>query len=348
MIKKLLLVSLNIFIVNLTFINSQSVNTVKGYLLDESNNPLIGGTVQVLNTTLGCISDEYGFFELIVGDKIKSGRLIAKYIGYESKTLYFDNFVDTLKINLRSNTNEYTILPVDSTIIFSLDEKYSDYTIKSKHFYILNLYTAKYYGCSNYPIESSIDLKDNKIEVRILGVIEQDICLTELGPAKKSFEIELEEGKNYELSFKRRPGSPDSYKLKVTKEKISIEEEVNSFTMPEFKNFFMLPKNSFAFYCGTLLQNKFACEDCLSFLQEKIHLQEYFFDGEGRIPYFSDTSKMGHYYNAPVRYYIYSSEEDFKKIGMLIREFAILNNYNSMSGTSFHIVNWKKEEANSY
>jgi hypothetical protein len=70
----------------------------------------------------------------------------------------------------------------------------------------LNCYTEKIFGCSNYGIQSTYVLSENKITINFIQIIVPNICLTSLGPAStliklkgltnKIYEIELNFGEN--------------------------------------------------------------------------------------------------------------------------------------------------------
>ena len=60
--------------------------TLNGVVIDETDQPLIGATVQVVGTPDGTITDFDGNFSL----KVKKGAKITfSYVGYLSKTLTF-------------------------------------------------------------------------------------------------------------------------------------------------------------------------------------------------------------------------------------------------------------------
>ncbi len=97
MIKKivpLFLLSLQIF--------SQD-NSIKGTILGDNSEALIGSSIYWINTQIGTTTDENGFFSLSK-EGIKDKRLIATYIGYQSDTIKISN-QRLLIVNLISNNS---------------------------------------------------------------------------------------------------------------------------------------------------------------------------------------------------------------------------------------------------
>lgn len=63
---------------------AQQMQTVKGTVIDETGEPVIGATIKVENSSAGTITDFDGHFTISVPDK---GKLIVSYIGYISQTV---------------------------------------------------------------------------------------------------------------------------------------------------------------------------------------------------------------------------------------------------------------------
>jgi len=80
------------FICILAFsLNAEGQTTIKGEILDATNNdPLIGATVVIKGTTIGTTSDWDGSFELELNQDFPV-ELEFSYIGYSAKTLTIDN-----------------------------------------------------------------------------------------------------------------------------------------------------------------------------------------------------------------------------------------------------------------
>ena len=81
---KLLILSLGI-ICNLAI----GQTNISGTVLDDTNTPLLGATLQLRGTKIGAVSDENGFFEL---KNIRVGRydLVVSSLGYLTRTIPLD------------------------------------------------------------------------------------------------------------------------------------------------------------------------------------------------------------------------------------------------------------------
>ena len=80
----------------------QSVVTVKGQVVDEKGEPIIGANVIVEGTTNGMITDLDGNFSLQcpVGSTLKTS-----YIGYLARTVKVTGNMNALKITLKEDTD---------------------------------------------------------------------------------------------------------------------------------------------------------------------------------------------------------------------------------------------------
>jgi CarboxypepD_reg-like domain len=76
---------------------------IRGYIFDKDNNqPLSLAAVQILNTQLGALSEDNGFFELAVPKVNLKDSLKASFIGYLPEEINIQNYRqgDTLRIKL--------------------------------------------------------------------------------------------------------------------------------------------------------------------------------------------------------------------------------------------------------
>ena len=97
MIKKILL----LFLLSLQIFSQD--NSIKGTILGDNSEALIGSSIYWINTQIGTTTDENGFFSLSK-EGIKDKRLIATYIGYQSDTIKISN-QRLLIVNLISNNS---------------------------------------------------------------------------------------------------------------------------------------------------------------------------------------------------------------------------------------------------
>ncbi|MBP5278393.1 MAG: carboxypeptidase-like regulatory domain-containing protein, partial [Prevotella sp.] len=73
-----------VLLMSIVSLNASAQTTVKGTVVDEAGEPIIGATVQVKGTTTGTITDFDGNFTISVPAKSK---LVVSFIGYISQTI---------------------------------------------------------------------------------------------------------------------------------------------------------------------------------------------------------------------------------------------------------------------
>lgn len=82
--------------------SATDLKTVKGTVVDETNQPIPGATILVQNSTRGVVTDEMGKFEITV---LPSDKLVISFIGLETKTIPIGDKT-TLSIILLPKANE--------------------------------------------------------------------------------------------------------------------------------------------------------------------------------------------------------------------------------------------------
>jgi hypothetical protein len=232
---------------------------------------------------------------------------------------------------------------LEGRIFFSVREDFvNDYSVGPPRI-LLEMKTEKIYGCCNNRLISEIVRSGSFIAVNLKGVLFPEICLTALGPATSRDFLNLPEGV-YSLNFQQW-SVPDRYTLTVKKDAIEITPMLSTFTAPEYTEFWRYPENSFAYYCGTLTQTAWICDDFAAHLLGEIDLEEFHFPDTGEICY--PPSGGGHYYDSPPRYFKYKKEGDFDLAGELLMTYAerlIIPD----QGTALGIRNWKNKSYCSY
>lgn len=92
--------------------------TVRGVVLDETSEPIIGATVKVGNSSSGTVTDLNGSFSL----KVKKGSLVSvSYIGYDTQSVKVTG--ENMKIFLKENVNT-----LDEVVLVGTVMKKSDLT----------------------------------------------------------------------------------------------------------------------------------------------------------------------------------------------------------------------------
>ena len=92
--------------------------TVRGVVLDETSEPIIGATVKVGNSSSGTVTDLNGSFSL----KVKKGSLVSvSYIGYDTQSVKVTG--ESMKVILKENVNT-----LDEVVLVGTVMKKSDLT----------------------------------------------------------------------------------------------------------------------------------------------------------------------------------------------------------------------------
>jgi len=236
------------------------------------------------------------------------------------------------------DSSEGRLKPIESNIIFSVQEGYQDHNSISEPSIMLSMATEKIYGCCNYTIMSEVSVEGKVISIGLSGIYAPEICLTALGPATSLSFLDISNGE-YSLCFSYR-GIADRYVLTVTDSSIEITKDVSQFTNPKFKLFWRYPPNSLAYLCGTTTETSWICEDFLDTLLSEIDLEEFQFPDSGEIPY--PRSSMGHYYDMPAKYFFYDRDEDFDKAGEILKSYTqdVIIEY---SDVGISLISWKNK-----
>ena len=199
----------------------------------------------------------------------------------------------------------------------------------------LRIITEKIYPCSNYRINTFQNISGGNISIYLPSLNVPDICLTSLGPAIADIPLNLINRKyNLKLIFN---GITDNYDVDISDSVIYLNNNVGDMSTPVYYKYFRYPKNSFAYYCGTLIEDKYICDDFLDTLKSYLKLKEFYFPQDGQKPY--HDSLGGHYYEMPARFFIYNNDEDFNKIGNILSSYK-KNVIKDKQGIGISIVNW--------
>lgn len=78
----------------------ESMRTVKGVVVDDTGEPLIGATVKVADTTLGTTTDLDGGYTLTIPASAR--RLVFSYVGYDNLTV--DITSDVINVTMKANS----------------------------------------------------------------------------------------------------------------------------------------------------------------------------------------------------------------------------------------------------
>lgn len=95
--------------------NNVLAQNIFGEIYDENNEPLLGATAYIEGTSLGSMTNQRGFFEIIVSSEINAS-LIISYIGYEKIIIQKPKLGLKYKIYLKPKTEELNEVVLNESI----------------------------------------------------------------------------------------------------------------------------------------------------------------------------------------------------------------------------------------
>jgi hypothetical protein len=230
------------------------------------------------------------------------------------------------------------IVPRDSTIAISVTEgSYLSGDLAAPALYI-HQFTDRIYGGYNYAVSSSVATHPGTIQFRYDGIAIPRLVADALGPANSWDVFSVPIGA-YEITF-ADGDQTDTYELIVTDSTLSVIAESTSISHPTHNLFWRYRPNSMALYCGTLTETSYVCDDIVDSLLAHVTLEEYFYPDSGVAPY--ARTSMGHYYDAPARFFLYQQEDDFLEVGAVLERF-VQTHRSELNGVGIWVVNWLNE-----
>jgi hypothetical protein len=207
----------------------------------------------------------------------------------------------------------------------------------------LRLATERIYPSISDYIEAQTDIDGRRITIRTHRVVEPPGGLTAIGPATYSVTIPATEGE-YTLRVVRRREA-DEYRLVVTTAALELRPIRTRFTRPSPVRAWRYPHRSFVVGCvikaflsaGSLER----CDEFRASLLAAVPLERIKFGEDGEIPYLTSQSSPG--YELRAEYYRYATEDDFARVGAVIRTFG-----EKYPGAPVWAQNWRNETHRSW
>lgn len=197
----------------------------------------------------------------------------------------------------------------------------------------LEIRTTAVYGCGNYYIKTDTVYEDQTLSINVIGAAIGSGCLTNIWPATTHL-FPTKSFNRIEINLR---DSTDIYDIDITENKVTASPLSTSFSSFEYLNYYPYPKNSFAFYCGTLTQDSASCNEVYELLKTNLNVQEFSLPTDGESPY-SEKSD-GHHYNAPGKFFKYTQEEDLTTANAYILNYINANLKNT-EGYGLVLVSW--------
>ncbi|HTH32581.1 MAG TPA: hypothetical protein VL946_14625 [Lacibacter sp.] len=228
---------------------------------------------------------------------------------------------------------------IATDINFMPDEQYINHNSNAPHppLLTLRLVTKQVFPCVNYLLKTTKFIKGNELIIRFDEVADPGVCLTAIGPAGAS--IDLPENINKIVLI--NGNKIDVYSTDINEEKITLTALSKSFTNALYNKTFRIPKNSFAFVCGTNTVNTHLYQDFLTILERNTSFKEFKFEGEGRVPY--PVVSGGHWANHPSKFFIYSNRAEFEKLDNILNTFSS-EKIEKNSGVTIALYGWNNSK----
>ena len=239
-----------------------------------------------------------------------------------------------------SDNNEYTDYlsgnSISTEIEFLPVEIYENSNIVDTPVLKIRFSTTEIFPCMNYQISSSQFIKGNELIVRFDSIFKPSLCFTAMGPANTM--IDLPNNINKLILINGQ--TIDMYRIDISDEKVDMVTIRKNYTNLKYEKTFRYPENTFAYVCGTNLDNTHLYNDFLNILLDNTSVTEYEFNGDGRIPYPEFSS--GHWSDNPSKFFKYNNESDFDKAGDLLRDFT-LENISQNDGVGIYLISWNNK-----
>ncbi|XOV93536.1 MAG: hypothetical protein ACFHWX_02265 [Bacteroidota bacterium] len=219
-----------------------------------------------------------------------------------------------------------------SDLILNISETFPNNGVSNPEL-TFEIETAEIYPCVNYQIALHTSLKDGHLRINILGTSIDGICYTALGPATSSFKLD-ERVERITISIDDKV---DEYVMTIDESSVRVTPGTSAFSSFDFSTYFRYPKNSFAFLCGTLVEDSYVCDEFEQFLLGNLSLEKFEFPSEGKVPY--PDSSEGHWYDAPAKYFKYKEADDLSKAGELLKAYYT-SNLTNKEGLGMSILGW--------
>jgi hypothetical protein len=229
-----------------------------------------------------------------------------------------------------------TTEPVDGRVQIRIYEGFSTYGEEGNPEILLAMRTEEIYGCCNFSILADVEKAPGKVTVTLQGIFRPEICLTALGPATLIRSLPLETG-TYRLVV-RNGDVEDWHTLEVSDASIRLTEGSTFTSVVSTTLFWRVPPRSFAYLCGTTVEDAWIYQDFLDSLLAIPSVREFRFPASGEIPY--PTSSSGYWQNQPARYFTYANEADFDSAGTRLVRYT-REVIRDKQGIGLELLNWR-------
>ena len=240
--------------------------------------------------------------------------------------------IGILLILISCNDEEVNDDELTSDLLLKVSETFPN-SGASEPILTFSVETEENYSCFNYQIISQKTLNNGHLKIDILGTEIGDVCLTAIGPATLTFELE----ESVDRITVSNNGKMDEYLISIEESSVTITSSNTTFSSFEYPIYYRFPENSFAYCCGTLIEDSTVCDEFEQFLLANLNLEEFEFPSNGRIPY--PDSSSGYWFNAPATYFKYQNSDDLIKVGEILNSYYT-SELADKEGLGLSIIGW--------
>jgi hypothetical protein len=176
-------------------------------------------------------------------------------------------------------------------------------------------------------------LNNGHLTINILGTEIGDICLTAIGPATMTLELD----ESVDRITVSNNGKVDEYLILIEDSSVTTNPVITTFSSFKYSTYFRYPENSFAYLCGTLMEDSTVCDEFEQYLLANLTLKAFEFPSNGKIPY--PDSSSGYWFNAPATYFKYQNSNDLVKAGELLNSYYT-SELADKEGLGLSIIGW--------
>ena len=233
--------------------------------------------------------------------------------------------------------------PLEGKVWFSVDEAYDPPYDSGYPQITLSLSTDKVYPDIQRTIAADVRAVGPLVSVDIRGIQCPDVLFQTPGPARSNWPLCIGDGQYLcQLSY---GWDSDWCSLTITDSYVRTSLIEGSFSDSPSDLCWRHPVNSFAYICGTTVEDTWVYDDFLDSLRSRVSLTEFSFPDSGEIPY--PRSSAGHYRDMPARYFRYQKDSDFQEAGRVLEEYS-KNVLRQRMGVGIMLVDWKNRRHTSW
>jgi len=241
-----------------------------------------------------------------------------------------------------STPSNETYDSIEGKVFFHFKEMFEFSEKKEQPRITLILRTEKLYSHGGLEIAAKMALENNSINIKIDGIKHLNVGTDAFAYAGWKTFLDIPSGV-YELNFLRnwdqpkRTGYLDTYTVLVDEKSVCVKKSIQNFTDTDYDLYWRYPPNSFAYICGTLVQDSCMCTVFLDSLKKIVNIEQFIFPSEGIKPY--PLYSSGHYHDTAAQFFKYFDEQDYLKAGEFLKNYSkdVLKDY---EGLSISLIGW--------